>query len=73
MDLASLRGYINGEVTCEDRRPLDTVDGSERDAWEKALEYGRVLRRELRIDNLLVSVKRAGPRTYYLYLEAERA
>jgi hypothetical protein len=72
MDSLTLLGYINGEVTCEDRRLLDTVDGTEREAWKKALEYGRILRKELRINNLLVSVTTKNRWTHYLYLEAER-
>jgi hypothetical protein len=74
MDLEGMSGYINGEVIdIEDRRLLDTVYGSERDAWHRAFEFGEVLRKKLRINDLSISVTPKGRGKFYLYLEADAA
>ena len=52
------------------RKYLDSVEGTEDDAWTKALEYGDALRGSLGVPGLVVSVKRKGARLFYLYLEA---
>jgi hypothetical protein len=49
---------------------LDSVEGTEDDAWKRALEYGDALRVKLGVPGLVVSVKRKGARLFYLYLEA---
>jgi hypothetical protein len=49
---------------------LDSVEGTEDDAWKRALEYGDALRGSLGVPGLVVSVKRKGARLFYLYLEA---
>lgn len=73
MDLNSLRGYINGEVTCEDRRFLDSFEGTRDAAYEIAMEYGRILRKNMKCPNLVVSVVTKNSRLHYLYLEADAA
>lgn len=67
-------GYIDGEVVkTEDRRYLDSFEGTRDEAYSLALRLGKVLRKQLKIDDLLISVEWVKPRLWYLYLEAERA
>jgi hypothetical protein len=57
----------------EDRRLLDTVGGKEEDAWKKAFVYADILRKRLKMPDLIVAVESPSPGIYYLYLEAERS
>jgi hypothetical protein len=49
---------------------LDAVEGTDDEAWKRAMEYGEALRAKLGVPGLVVSVERVRPRLHYLYLEA---
>jgi hypothetical protein len=52
------------------RTYLDSVEGTDRDAWTKALEYADALRLTLGVADRVVSIERKRARLFYLYLEA---
>jgi hypothetical protein len=47
---------------------IESVDGTEEDAMEKAFKYADILRKRFQMDALSVKVEKAGWNTFYLYV-----
>lgn len=47
---------------------IDTVVGTEEEAFERAFYYADILRKKFDMDALAVKVKASGWRTFYLYV-----